>query len=323
MQNSLTEIQVRTPEATRPEQASRKDQQPSRRQDLKRPSGSTGTFRRKIMNSNGETCWLNSGLQMILCSLDHSQSFQSVSSLGFNMELNQAEELIDPSTIKLLIQTEININDIRQQNILTGYQDTKDLLVLLGENKVSWPDIYSHLYHTTVQKITCESCQAESISESVEQLFFEYHCPPDNTSLKSHLEGNINYGSSITYRCNMCHETGEARQQHQIKTEASSMYFLITLQRIGEDYYKNRVDATKELTLLDSNNHPRNYFPISIIHHRGGIQSGRNISQHYMCDVFCQRDQMWYHTSDSSEPRQLRKDEVSKTGYIILFRRKS
>ena len=115
MQNSLTEIQVRTPEATRPEQASRKDQQPSRRQDLKRPSGSTGTFRRKITNSNGETCWLNSGLQMILCSLDHSQSFQSVSSLGFNMELNQAEELIDPSTIKLLIQTEININDIRQK----------------------------------------------------------------------------------------------------------------------------------------------------------------------------------------------------------------
>ena len=283
-------------------------------------------FRRRFQNKDAATCWLNSSLQMILCAIDHSQGFRPQSNLGFKLELALTELITDSLQIKQLIQREVNKNNFRQQDIFTGYQDVRDLLCLILENRQCWPEVYSLIFHTIQQSITCLSCETQSIIKDgdVEQLCNPFICPESNTSLKTFLEYNINQGDIIAdYRCEYCKEVGEARMLRSIKTEASSMYFIVALERGDRLNYTNKVDATEDVVLLDSNKQPQKYSPISVIHHEGGVDSGEDIYQHYMCDVLCKTDHEWYRTSDASEPRKLQKSEVTKAGYVILYRQKS
>ena len=61
----------------------------------------------------------------------------------------------------------------------------------------------------------------------------------------------------------------------------------------------------------------------SIFQHSGGIEHNVRSARHYMCDVKNIQDNKWYHTSDSTEPRVLRKNQVTKNGFIVLYKRKS
>ena len=283
------------------------------------------TFDRKIENRDGVTCWLNVTIQMILCSMDYSQDFSASSALGYKLETAaHSRRVIESESIKRLIQHEVEINGERFQHILTGEQGARDILILLGENMASWMDIFCHLYHTTVQTISCKYCQSQSVrAQEDAQLYYEIECPRDQSNMKRWIESLVNKGTDIEeYKCLGCKEKQNAFLQSQIKTEASSNFLIVLIKR-SEVTYNNRITATDDITLIDSNNVPRSYTPLSVIYHVGGVRSKQGSVRHYLCDVKSKVDGNWYRTSDATQPKRLKKEEVSKEGYIILYMRKS
>ena len=131
-----------------------------------------------------------------------------------------------------------------------------------------------------------------------------------------------NQGQTVPYRCDVCKNIGEAKQQLQIKTDESSFFFIVYLTRVDENY-ENQVRACDDIRLIDCDGIPRIYRPISVIHHRGGINSDSYYSRHYMADVRSKSDGSWYYTSDATIPKQISRDQVTKAGVVILYMRKS
>ena len=279
-------------------------------------------YHRRISNHDSETCWLNSCIQLLLVALDYSPNFVMSSSLGKLLELAQSKTLIDPRPIKRLIQDELDSNSGRYQYILTEQQCARDLLIILGEKEETWRDVHNLVWQTCKQTITCQNCQAESFSYAT-QLYSEVSCPEDNVSLKNFLENNFNgVGEDLEYLCGSCKVRGIAKQSFQLVTEASSSYFVVCLKR-SEENYSNRVIATHDITLVDSNNHPRVYTPLSIIYHQGGVEHDVRSVRHYMCDLKDVKNDKWFHTSDASEPKLLKTQQVTKNGFIVLYKRKA
>ena len=152
---------------------------------------------------------------------------------------------------------------------MTEYQCARDTFIILDENQESWPDLHKIFFHASTQTITCTECGMKSVQEQdTLQMFIDISCPENNTSLKSHLEKVVNTGTDIEYHCQNCSTESKATLQHQINTEASSKFYIISINRT-EVNYENKSRATDEVTLLDSNDCPRIYKPISIIHHVG------------------------------------------------------
>ena len=119
-------------------------------------------YNRKIKNRDGETCWLNSSIQMILTALDFSPNFTMFSPLGTLLGMAQMENMIDPTSIKTLIQDEVKENAVRFQYILSEQQCARDALVILTENKSSWMDVWNLLSHKMRQTIEWQDCDNKS-----------------------------------------------------------------------------------------------------------------------------------------------------------------
>ena len=61
--------------------------------------------------------------------------------------------------------------------------------------------------------------------------------------------------------------------------------------------------------------------PISVIEYQG-VLSPTGVSQgHYICDVKNSSTNKWFRTNDNCEPIPLQECDVSKYGYVILFKR--
>ena len=73
------------------------------------------------MNADGETCWLNVLLQLLLWALDYDTAHALFSPMGKLLEKSQAQALIDSRDFKVLIQNEIITNTARYQGILTEF----------------------------------------------------------------------------------------------------------------------------------------------------------------------------------------------------------
>ena len=280
------------------------------------------TFSRKISNYDSETCWLNVLLQLLLCALDYNPGHVLSSHMGKMLQKSQTQTLIDSRDFKELIQNEVLNNEVRFQEILNDEQDTRDALIILTENSQSWPDVYDLIFNTTQTSVTCQACNRKSEGGSVsQQLYLDIPCPQDNTSIKSKLEYVTNYGEEVPYTCEYCQVKGIGRRCDQIITEASSQFLIVCVQRTSETY-ENNVKATDDITLLDSENCPRVYSPVNIIHHRGGVQPRPGVTRHYLCDTKFRDNNQWYRSSDASEPTRLNEMEVTSKAYIILYKRK-
>ena len=277
-------------------------------------------YNRRISNHDGETCWLNSSLQMILTALDRSPNHSLTSRIGKELQVAQTQSLIDPRFMKFLIQDEIETNHSRYQHILTDEQCARDLLIILTENERSWIDLYSLLFHKRKQTIMCQNCGEESY-HYINQLYAEVTLPEDNANLKSMLERDWNHGSEVEYRCEECNYRGLATKKHEIVTDESSGFFVVLMSRY-EGNYDNRVSVTEEVTMMDSTSCPVRFSPVSVIYHVGGASYSVKSSRHYMCDVKSQKDDKWYKTSDSSIPTELEETGVTKAGFIVLYKRK-
>ena len=63
------------------------------------------------------------------------------------------------------------------------------------------------------------------------------------------------------------------------------------------------------------------YQPISILEYQGTMNSRGDSQGHYICDVKDVNSNKWFRTNDNREPLPIQESDVSKLGYIILFKR--
>ena len=72
----------------------------------------------------------------------------------------------------------------------------------------------------------------------------------------------------------------------------------------------------------DSKNSACFYEAISVVEFSGTLQSSGESQGHYICDIKDKSSKSWYRTNDNSRPFQIRLQDVSKYGYVVLYKRK-
>ena len=63
------------------------------------------------------------------------------------------------------------------------------------------------------------------------------------------------------------------------------------------------------------------YEAISVIEYNGRLNSSGESDGHYTCDIKENITNMWFKTNDSTDPFQIRVSDVSKHGYVVLYKR--
>ena len=64
------------------------------------------------------------------------------------------------------------------------------------------------------------------------------------------------------------------------------------------------------------------YEPIAVIEHYGRLNNSRESEGHYICDVRDEKSNKWHRTNDAQIPVMLEMTDVTKQGYVVLFKRK-
>ena len=63
------------------------------------------------------------------------------------------------------------------------------------------------------------------------------------------------------------------------------------------------------------------YQPISVIEFKGTLSPNGDSHGHYLCDIKDKITNSWYRTSDEIKPIPIAETDVSKFGYVVLFKR--
>ena len=63
------------------------------------------------------------------------------------------------------------------------------------------------------------------------------------------------------------------------------------------------------------------YELISVIDYTGRLNRMGDSQGHYTCDVKDVKTKFWFRTNDNCTPLQIQNSEVSKNGYVMLYKR--
>ena len=63
------------------------------------------------------------------------------------------------------------------------------------------------------------------------------------------------------------------------------------------------------------------YQAVSVIEFQGTLSPNGDSHGHYLCDIKDKITKSWFRTSDDILPIPIRTTEVSKLGYVVLFKR--
>ena len=77
------------------------------------------------------------------------------------------------------------------------------------------------------------------------------------------------------------------------------------------------------LYFSDESGFQARYEPISVIDYRGSIANSGETQGHYTCDVKDVNTSVWFRTNDFQNPVQIKTSEVSKHGYVVLYKQLS
>ena len=214
-----------------------------------------------------------------------------------------------------------------------GQQDCKDFFYCLHENRQAWPDVYHFFKVNTTGKTECVSCKNISQQEfgGTEKPFISLPCPNKSVTMKQHIEEKMNKGELVHgWRDEEgCKEISEARNSQRISNIDDTEYVIFVLERlfrIGGNLHINKtkvnVDGNEEVTLLDNDGKSAKFFLIAIIHHSGNVV-GETTQGHYRADVRNKESDNWYRTSDNECPKLLSEQNLTKMGYIFLYKKSS
>jgi hypothetical protein len=286
----------------------------------------TRTVQRKFLNVDKTTCWLNATLQLICNAMDHMPFEEYSSEFGILLQQLQKTKLIDPIPAKRILQRTIEAkpSSLDENNIMTGQQCARDFWVIIAGNENLFLDLFKHFFHKVQQTITCFNCNYAYVREDT-LLYMEESCPPDNTSLKTYLEQYYNMDQTVEYRCeDGCGKKGNSSKKIQIITRESSSFLLVILSRVNlieTNTYENKINITEDVNIIDNEGNLICYQPVGVIPHTG-YASGERSAGHYICNLKLPNGK-WVLCDDEKNPTLINKNNVTKRGYIILFKRKS
>ena len=63
------------------------------------------------------------------------------------------------------------------------------------------------------------------------------------------------------------------------------------------------------------------YEPVAVISHSGDLTEEGISYGHYTCDIKHHVSGLWYKTNDGKNPRRIKLADVSKHGYVILYKK--
>ena len=286
-------------------------------------------YDRRFLNKDAETCWVNSALQCFINGLDYLNEVTFDSSLGLELIKYQKQKLIDAFPFKLLLQQLINENPntTHRMNIVSGQQCARDFLIILSENPEFVADVFHCFKHTVMQITSCTKCGIENVHVQT-HLYDEILCPEDNTLLSDELKKKYNESETIeNFNCeDGCNIRTSFKKNTKIVAGQSSEFLIIVLSRVIYDTfnnYYNKVQVTDSFKTYDSSGICLEYEPIAVIEKRDGlIAVGDSSTGHYICDVKEKTTGLWLRTDDDKPIRKLSFSEVSKSGFIVMYKRK-
>ena len=74
-------------------------------------------------------------------------------------------------------------------------------------------------------------------------------------------------------------------------------------------------------TFRDEGDSERCYEAISVIEFKGTLSLAGVSEGHYTCDVKDEFTKKWFKTNDGRDPLLISDSEVSRAGYVVLFKR--
>ena len=301
-------------------------------------SPSDEMYNRRFRNPDLSTCWLNSLLQLLLNGLDYLQHPpQLTSQLGKELfRLKECQDELDPSTIKQIIVNEEDqkIKQNPSANLLglrSGQQCVRDCLIVLTENQLAWPEVFSIFSFQIEEQTLCSNHNCGNISRGDPhnpQLYVELDVPPSGSDLGDFVERELNQGYPVdNYHCQEgCGQRLTAEHKTTVHTIVDKHFLMIILRRVvdgvnGIEINQNRVKATGDVEIKDSQGNTGLFQPIAVIGHSGSIGVGGETSGHYVCDVRTKQGS-WFKTNDNQEPSQIAPNQVSEQGTVILYFRR-
>ena len=64
------------------------------------------------------------------------------------------------------------------------------------------------------------------------------------------------------------------------------------------------------------------YEAIAVIEFSGRLSQSGQSNGHYTCDIKENISCMWFRTNDNANPVPIREEDVSKFGYVVIYKRK-
>ena len=259
--------------------------------------------------------------------------------------LKQLQEIdstlpLDPSDVKramLLAEkshTLFNLGNLPvlyNEDLRIGQQDCREFFYCINENRESWPDVFNFFKVSTLSETECCNCGNISRQEvsANERTLISLPCPTSTVNMKDYLEGQLN-GFELVENWrdeNGCGEIVNGRSKTKISNINETDYVVFMLERLLEFDGQLQIMKTKvivnpqeKVNLIDIDGRTGKFLPLAIIHHSGGIIEQTTYG-HYQADVINRVTQTWFRTSDNDQPKELDSSQLTKSGYIFLYKK--
>ena len=314
---------------------------------------------RTFMNPDVETCWLNTGLQLILTAMDFKENLDPEGSvlwkLLLSLKTKDTIKSINPMDVKrLLLQTEI---ERLKQNGLTkedcafvlpqklnlskssatlssqkiGYQDCVDFFYCLERNKEDWPDVYNLFSTSTITETECYHCGNISRQDFPESdLVFRLSCPRFDMTMQDCISMHFqNFETLKDWKDeDGCQKKG-GRRRVKLYDLDQTEYLVVVLNRLERlpngdpDIISSKISVNREskIKLMDINGNSKSFTPLAIVIIEGTLEDNQFKYGHYLAEVKNMETGYWFRTSDASKPKCLAGKELSDLGYLYLFKK--
>ena len=217
-------------------------------------------FKRKILNPDASSCWLNACLQLLVTGFEHMKHpLQLNSELG--LELLKLKYLeygsYDPTPVKNIIvlaeDTRIALRKSELENLglqndeverrleniyldlKNGQQCVRDFFLCIKENLENWLDVYQPFSLNMVNTIKCIGCgRTNQIERNI--LNLEIDVPPNGSRLNSYVEEMLNGFIRVGYKCeDGCNMRRGAEKRMMIKSCQETEFIIIILRRVVQE----------------------------------------------------------------------------------------
>ena len=147
--------------------------------------------------------------------------------------------------------------------------------------------------------------------------------------MSSYIEEYFNKGELVESTCESCFSKDLGQKRTVLENVKNTQFIIIILLRAENDHRgraimkTNNIEAVDDVKLLDSNNCEAMFEPICIVQHQGVLRGDGESYGYYTADVKEQKSSKWYRTSDNEIPFHINQSEVTKRGYVFLYKNSS